>query len=287
MVNYRTIFTTELPHPYNKIGDGPEGPEVRTVADKLRPILVGRSITSFTINRIESQEHLSEMKLPNKILGVRSYGKKVIIDLEGAALIASLGMTGKFLYQRGNHSHLEFTIADSTTTFSLFFEDSRRMGDVTYVTPETFSSYFNTIGPCLLTAALGTHITSEAWLAIFTGPKFRTRHIADVLVDQKFVSGIGWYLMTEILYYSGISPNRAAPTITKDEWEKMRVNAHKVIALSYAYGGFTIESFIAPDGSLGAYPAACYGRSFDQSGLPVRKEKHGNRTYHIVDAIQH
>ena len=58
-------------------------------------------------------------------------------------------------------------------------------------------------------------------------------------------------------------------------------------ALSYAYGGHTIESFISPDGQLGAYPAAVYARQMDNLGNVIERKKLSNgRTAHFVSAIQ-
>lgn len=82
-------------------------------------------------------------------------------------------------------------------------------------------------------------------------------------------------------------PERKVETITHNEWDRIRVASHQVLALSYSYGGFTIESFISPDGAYGMYPAAVYGKSHDPQGNPVvtSKGKKG-QTLHWIPAIQ-
>jgi formamidopyrimidine-DNA glycosylase len=274
----------------------PEGPEVATVADCLRPYLTGRIIIRYALGERAKAYKFDQLSTPCTITGVRSYGKKVIFDLNtGYHIITSLGMSGRLTFTPGNHTHIRFDIGVTEkvgvlsvvkSTFSIYFDDQRYMGNIEVVRPEDSSAYFNALGPDLLQAARvdATWITQDQWHKIFKG---RRRAMCDVLTMQELVSGIGWYLMTDILYYSGIHPERRSDTLTKDEWELIRVNAHKVIRLSYAYGGFTIESFISPDGKLGNYPAAIYGKQKDSVGHTiVHKKISASRSIHYVEEIQ-
>ena len=277
----------------------PEGPEVRTVADKLRPCLVNRVITGAYKGDRAKTVGFDNLKCPATIIGVRSYGKKVIIDLNtGHMIIVSLGMSGRLQYTAGNHSHIRFDISDCQingsfkvmkSASSLYFDDSRYMGGVDIIPNAGIPLYFKDIGLDLLQLAIDekTWIPLGTWLGIFGQKKLMKRAICDVLIDQSLVAGIGFYLQTEILYYSGIRPERTAESLTQEDWDRIRINAHKVINLSYAYGGFTIESFISPDDSYGMYPARIYGKTHDSLGNPVIDKKWGGRTLHFVLAIQH
>lgn len=124
------------------------------------------------------------------------------------------------------------------------------------------------------------------WLLIFGQKKLKKRAICDVLVDQSLVSGIGWYLQTEILYYSGIHPERTIESLSSDEWERIRICSHKIIKLAYSCGGFTIKNFISPDGQVGKYPAQIYGKKHDSSGRQIINKKWHGRTRHFVPVIQ-
>lgn len=275
----------------------PESPEARTVADKLRPYLVSRIITNVYTGERAKTLGFHNLKCPATIIGVRSYGKKVLIDLDsGHMMITSLGMGGRFQTNRGDHSHIRFDISQIEIkglfriikpSFSLFFDDSRYMGGIDIISNTEIPIYFKDLGPDLLQLALNetTWISLDNWMRIFmNGSK---RMICDVLTDQSLVAGIGWYLMTDILYYSGIHPERRANTLTADDWDRTRINSHKVISLSYSYGGFTIRDFISPDGSPGLYPAAIYGKIKDPLGNPIidKKLKNG-RTIHFVQSVQ-
>ena len=278
----------------------PEGPEARIVADKLRPYLVGRSITSFYKGDRAKTLGFHNLKCPAGIIWVRSYGKKVILDLDTShMIIISLGMAGRLQYTAGNHSHVRFDISDCTINgpfkimkpaLSLYFDDSRYMGSVDVIPNSGVPLYFKDLGPDLLEAALyeTTWIPFDKWKAIFTQKKLQKRLICNVLLDQSLVAGIGNYLRAEILYYAAIHPERLVESITQDEWERLRLSAHKVILLAYSYRGFTIESFISPDGEYGVYPAAVYGKPYDPSGNPVLCQDvkgHGQKI-HWVPAIQ-
>lgn len=277
----------------------PESPESRTVADKLRPYLVSRSITSFCTGERAKIVGFHNLKCPASIISVRSYGKKVIIDLAtGHMIIVSLGMSGRLQYDSGNHSHVRFDISDCEVkgafkimkpAFSLYFDDSRYMGGVDIIPNEGIPLYFKDFGPDLLQHALDekTWIPLDKWMSIFGQKRLQKWCVCDVLMEQSLIAGIGNYLRSEILYYAGVHPYRIVLSLTAEEWDRIRICSHKIVLLSYSYGGFTIESFISPDGARGMYPAAVYGRTHDPYGNPVvtSKGKDG-RTSHWVPAIQ-
>ena len=281
----------------------PEGPEARTIADKLRPYIRNKVIYNTFKDERSKTLGWDNLKCPAMIIEVRSHAKKVIIDLDtGHMIIASLGMSGRFQYNQGNHSHIRLDICEhrfegpfhiiyhENPVCSLWFDDTRYMGSIDIIPNISVSLYFRDMGPDLLQAALDekTWISLETWISIFTQKKLLKRAICDVIMDQSLIGGIGWYLQTEILYYAGVHPERLIESITTEEWDRIRISAHKVILLSYSYGGFTIESFISPDGSLGLYPAAVYGKKHDPTGNEIISEKLTNgRTSHWVPAIQH
>jgi formamidopyrimidine-DNA glycosylase len=282
MIVVSSSFTIDYPHPYNKIGDGPEGPEVRTVADKLRPVITGHNIIS--VYKGPRAEFIGDHNIvcPMRIIHVRSHGKKLIIDLPGHMMVISLGMTGRLQYTEGHHSHVAFTLDTGTR---LYFDDYRYMGSVDVIPHHAVAFYFGDLGPDLLQLALddNTWIPLPHWLSIFKKPSRKI--IYKVLKDQTLVAGIGNYLVCEILYYARISPLRTVASLNDSEWDQIRISAHAVIRLSYAYNGLTIESFISPDGTLGTYPRVVYGQERDPYGNMVEKISF-DQTAHWVPVLQ-
>ena len=278
----------------------PEGPEIRTSSDQLKLTLVNKVITGYyKDDKAKTVGFDINLKCPATIISVRSYGKKLIFDLDsGHMIITSFKMTGLYQYVAGNHSHVRFDLAEYEIrgsfkilkpTFSLYYDDVRNMGDVDVIPNNGANIYFRDQGPDLLYHALDekTWISLEVWLSIYNSKNIGRRKIIDILLDQSLVCGIGLYLVTDILYYSGIHPLRLANTLGQQDWDLIRINAHKVIVLSYSYGGLTIKDFISPDGQRGMYPTVIYGKTHDPNGFEIVNEKmSGGRTAHYVREIQ-
>ena len=262
----------------------PEGPEVRTIADKLSAQLVGKLIIAVWISptlAINVGGDLQQL-VNSAVTMVASYGKKLLIHVaNGTSLVASLGMTGRFLYQQSTHSQIALQFGSQSW---VFFEDTRHFGGIDVCPTQHLPSLLANMGPDLLAAALTTEISLEVWMSRF--PLNSARKIFDVIKDQGTVSGIGNYLASEILYYSVIHPLRLTKSLTLSEWEVLRQVSHQVIRLSYNYGGFTLESFISPDGALGTYPAAVYGKQTDSQGNLIVKQKVGRQSAYFVPAVQ-
>jgi DNA-formamidopyrimidine glycosylase len=297
----KILYLTDIPHPYNNIGDGPEGPEARVSANVLERKLLCKYITGVSVDersKINGVSLLTGGKSA-KIIKVRSYGKKIIIELDtNIVIITSLGMTGRWQYSKGNHSHTMLKIEDlqsinnefiRSNVCDLYFDDVRYMGKIDIIKFDNLNGYLGTLGPDLLQCALKqeTWIKDGEWLKIFKADRLKNRSVCQVLLDQDVIAGIGNYLKSEILYLSRVHPDRRLKDITDEEWDRIRMNSHKVIKLAYDHGGFTIESFLSPDGELGNYSAMVYGKTQDPYGNKVtRIVSRDNRTSHIVEVLQ-
>ena len=281
---YRNLSSVLLPHPSNNIGDGPEGPEVRTVADKLRSIILNKTLLSVNYDSKGKVENPEYWNGPSTVDSVSTHGKKLFITLNnGLVLMFSLGMTGRLQYSPGNHSNIRLDFGTCsysgilriiTESFSVYFDDSRQIGHSGLILLHDKKEKTSDLGPDILDASLTKEIPTSDWLTLFRQKKIEKWSICKALMDQKLVAGIGNYLKSEILYYSEVSPFRIVSSLSDSEIEKIRIAAHAVIKCSYQHGGFTLESFISPDGSLGVYPAAVYGRSSDPVGREIVKIVH-------------
>jgi DNA-formamidopyrimidine glycosylase len=270
----------------------PEGPEVRTVADKLRPILLSNILLNVSLGSRARIKGFDNLKLPSKILSVQSYGKKILLEVQNCIIIISLGMVGRLQYVSGNHSHIIFHMQCDDKVFNLYYDDYRYMGNINIIPFIEINSYFKKLGPDLLAHSLNTWIDTKTWLHIFKIRRNQNKQIYNILLDQSLVAGIGLYLLTEILYYSGISPKRLGKDVVDEEWETLRTTSHKIILISYSYGGCTIKDFISPDGKIGTFPVVVYGKkSFDPLGNQIIHEKVSKtknaRTIHWVPNIQY
>lgn len=268
----------------------PEGPEIRITAEELCQKLTGRKILFYNIKEEFFKrtsgftQHFRECTVET----VRSYGKKVIFQFDNNTLmIASLGMTGRFQYKEEKHCHITFSLEDES---KFYFNDPRRFGGLDVIPADQEAKYLSDLGPDILQHALDDNwISNEKWTELYK-PKLMRRKIFDILLDQSIIAGLGLYLVTDLLYHAGVHPLRLGNTITTEELDLIRIHAHKVVLSSYQQKGLTISDFISPDGSLGKYQAAIYGKYKDPNGHKIIHQKASNakgaRTVHFVLEIQ-
>lgn len=195
-------------------------------------------------------------------------------------IVVSLGLQGRLNFTSGN-IYFDIGIVETKGSFNImrktykFYFYSGHCGKIVATPTDNLEKFLFPIGPDVLQAALSetTWITSNDWNIIFTQKKIAKWCICKALMDQQLVAGIGNYLKSEILYYSGILPQRLMNTLTKEEMERIRVVAHKIILLSYVMG------------SNGGYNKVVYNKEFDTYGNKVvsGKTSDGRTSYWVTE----
>lgn len=119
--------------------------------------------------------------------------------------------------------------------------------------------------------------------------KHPNKTLAEVLMNQSVISGVGNYVKAEALYLAELSPNRTVSNLKMVEMERLRKQIVNVMNAPYKTGGATFNTYHNPDGSKGEAQRrfAVYGNKVDPLGNPViREETRDGRTTHWVPAIQ-
>jgi len=243
--------------------------------------LIGKTLLSF-----EHQHNLfnhDKLICPIKITDISTHGKRIIIKLENDLMfIISLGMTGKFTTGKDKHCHVTFEFENLT----IYYHDVRKLGKIDVVNVNQLPKYFTLLGVNLINH-LENWITLDEWLKIFNSKVMKTRRIYDILMDQKYISGLGNYLTLDSLYLAGIDPLRCGNTITKNELDSLRIAVHEIINLSARLQGYTFSDFQRLDGKRGGYRPLCYGRKTDDVGFKVIRYKiNKNRSVYYVEEVQ-
>jgi formamidopyrimidine-DNA glycosylase len=264
----------------------PEGPEVKITTDYLHEKLRGSTLLEVKV--IGGKFHktppagLDKVKFPLTFESVGCKGKMLIFTFRDTTLriFAGLGMTGQFLFRPAPHSALEFRIDFSGTLASMYFVDMRRFGNVSFSTRDLSSE----LAPSILGG-----ITEEEFFTRASALRTK-RDVVSVLMDQKAVcSGIGNYLLAEILYAAEIDPFREFKNLSELEWELIRIAAVQIATRSYRFQGVTVSDFVAPDETEGKFQSQLqvYGRKLTPKGEKVVAEKgsHG-RTIWWVPSVQ-
>jgi formamidopyrimidine-DNA glycosylase len=271
----------------------PEGPEVKITTDFLSNF-IGKTFSNILIlsGRYLKKDivGLDKVFLPAKIKEVNCKGKFIYFTLTSKVndtcekyfyLFSTLGMTGMWSKKETKHSRFSICFDDDT---KLFYNDIRNFGTLKFVhSKKELDKKLKSLGPDILKEEIDCTGFKNRFL------KKPNKTIAECLMNQSVISGVGNYLKAEILYASKVSPNRLVKDVTNDEWHDLYFNTHVQAARSYKLGGATIATYRQPNGDKGLYNRrfAVYNEKSDPLGNEVIKETTADkRTTHWVPAIQ-
>lgn len=223
----------------------PESPEVQLMAEELNFYL-------SEVSLIDISGHFLNIQLPLKFKGVRCHGKLLIFDFHDTEIkmYAGLGLTGKFIFESNPHCTLEFHL-ESPPEFPkiMFFSDMRRFGNVSFSTEDQTLR----LAPCILENSVPPISQSLFYTRAKALQSRTSRDVVSVLMDQTsktgVCSGIGNYLLSEILYHSGINPFRKFSTLNQEEIFRIHREALRISKESYEHGGMD-EFFVRKTGGL-------------------------------------
>ena len=233
----------------------PELPEVETIVRGLRNHLIG-----FTINSIDLQRKDLRFPIPKslnkslngkKIIDIVRRGKYIIINNEDKqTILLHLGMTGRIKIRPINtkkvkHDHI---IIKLNSNQEIVFNDSRRFGMVDYIDKIDYRNHkwIKFLGP----EPLGS-LFSDNYITTYLSKS--KSPIKNVLLNQKFVAGIGNIYACEALYLAGISPNRIANSISRNRSKKLALAIKQVLNKAIELGGCSIKDYVQASGEIGYF----------------------------------
>ena len=276
----------------------PELPEVEVVKRSLEKTIINLTITNIKINNINLRYKVKKDEIRQtlglKILNIKRRSKYLIFLFnEDLAMIVHLGMTGKFLIDKNKikhktsfyyniqenqhkHNHVIFTFKNS---LKLIYNDVRRFGFIKIEKKTKFKKNFHLkmLGPEPLHKLFNFRYFKNYI-------KKKNKSVKDLLMDQKFVSGLGNIYVNEILYYSNIMPDRKICKINDLEIKKIIKNTKKILRKAIALGGSSIKDFFNSSGKIGSFQQhfSVYGRndqecSNSDCNVKIKKISQSNR----------
>jgi formamidopyrimidine-DNA glycosylase len=139
------------------------------------------------------------------------------------------------------------------------------------------------VGPDLLSE----EISFPEYKNIITQKRISKKEICKFLLDQKYFSGIGNWILSEIMYECGIAPSRTLGSLSEKDILNLYTVSVKILKDAYAVNGLTITNYINPDGELGTYNVKVYMKDVDPEGNEiVRSTFSDKRTVHWVPSKQ-
>lgn len=265
----------------------PEGPEVKIVTESLSQYISGRTVVAIEILSGRYQRHgppegldVLQKELPATFDSVSCKGKFIYAQLGGWFMWNTLGMTGGWSQSPKKHSRVKFTFQDGSC---VHFNDPRNFGTLKFCSDiKGLQQKLKSLGPDML----AEDVSDEAFSAAISS---RRGTIAEAVMDQSVISGVGNYLKSESLYFSGISPHRICSTLSPQELSRLNATIKSVIRASYQTGGATIYTFQNFEGEKGEYTRrfAVYNQVKDPQGLEVTREvTNDGRTTFWVKGVQ-
>lgn len=256
----------------------PELPEVEAAAQRLRNVLVGRSIGQVTVWHPAVRRTLPAAA-QRALTGVRverieRRGKIQLLHLEdGAVLEVHFRMTGDWDIGRADdpspaHERARFLTHDGVR---ISFVDSRALGVIRRHAPGHFRP--PSLGPEPLTDAFTVDVFADAL-------RRRTAPIKQVLLDQQVVAGVGNIYASEALWVARLHPETPARDLTRARLTALRDAIRAVLAAAPSaryYGAADATTDVEPVWQV--YDRE--GESCGRCGRAIVRSVHGARSsYH-------
>jgi formamidopyrimidine-DNA glycosylase len=203
----------------------PELPEVETIRRQLQGQIVGKKLEG------------------RKITGVRRRAKLLIIDFaDGGSLVFHLKLTGQLIFngQPSRHTRKVFNFDDGSR---LIFNDMRKFG--WWKELKETKTLEDKFGPEALDVKFKTF-----WELLRRRPKAK---IKSLLMDQKFIAGIGNIYSDEILFAAKVRPMRPAGTLSEKEAKNIFINIRKILKKAIKYHGSSVENYLDARGKKGTF----------------------------------
>lgn len=253
----------------------PELPEVETIVRSLAPRLAGRRIVAA---RFPAPLVLRGKPAPDvvgrTILGLRRHGKFILMETDAGVLTIHLGMTGKLLLdtKAGPHTRGELLFEDG----NLLYDDIRMFGRLEWNAPEP------QLGPDPLA------ISEEEFTA-----RLRERRglVKPLLLNQKFLRGVGNIYADEALFRAGIRPRAAVERLGPKRARSLFRALVEVLSSAIEHRGSSISDYVDGDGARGGFQLLhrVYGKEGEpcmSCGTPIRRIVVAQRGTHYCPHCQ-
>ena len=247
----------------------PELPEVETTLRGISPHIENQRVSKVIIRQPKLRwpipAELPQLIEQQTLNSLSRRAKYLLLHFDTGTLLIHLGMSGSLRIipsgtAAAKHDHFELQF---THQKSIRLTDPRRFGAVLWLGKTPYQH------PLL--CKLGPEPLSDDFTGQYLYEKSRHKKVSikQFIMNQAIVTGVGNIYCTEVLYYAGISPVRAAGNISLKRYQTLVTQIKKTLSLAIAQGGTTLRDFVGSDGKPGYFKQelSAYGRS----GLPCKQ----------------
>ena len=246
----------------------PELPEVEVVKKSLENKLKNLTIKKVVINNNKLRYKINKIQFykikEKKIISIKRRSKYLLINLnQDLTILAHLGMTGKFfIIKRNNkkqktsfyysiknneskHDHLVFYLSKG---FKLIYNDVRKFGFLKILKTKNalISRHLKFLGPEPLSKKFNLNYVIKYVIN-------KKLTIKNLLMNQKFVSGLGNIYCNEILFLCRLNPHKIVKSINKKDLVNIVRFTKKILKVSIMQGGSSIKNFANTEGKNGNF----------------------------------
>ena len=260
----------------------PELPEVEVVKRSLVNKIQNSIIKAVKINDGRLRYRVDKNKI-KKIIGLRikkiSRRSKFLLFFfnNETVMLVHLGMTGKFFFinQKNTKYKTSFyydinedkdkkhdrVIFDLSKNRKLIYNDVRKFGFIKFDQKKNVDQnlHLKNLGPEPLEKNFNFSYFKQYIIN-------KNRTIKDILMDQKFISGLGNIYVNETLFYSGIKPTKKVKNLSESEIRKIIKFTKKILSKAITLGGSSIKNFSSDNGKKGSFQQyfSIYGKKGDK-----------------------
>ena len=245
----------------------PELPEVEIVKKSLIKKIKSRKIKQVIVRnnklRFKLKKNFKNKLEGNKIRNISRIAKYIVLELSNKSYcVFHLGMSGTIhlIYKKKlnnftnvsfynspflpkKHNHLEF-IFDN---IKMIYNDPRRFGFFLILKDSNnLKKYFSKLGPEPLDENFNKNYVKKYL-------KKKIKNIKNILLDQKFVCGLGNIYANEILFYSKLNPLKMGYKLKNKEIKNLILFSKRIITKAINKGGSSIKNFTSTSGKKGYF----------------------------------
>ncbi len=277
----------------------PELPEVEVLRRDLDKEVVGKKSKTVevtgarSVRRHKNKKEFIELLEGRKIVGVQRRGKYLVFRLDGPeALIVHLGMSGQLLRAKSarekapKHTHVVFTFTQGGL---LRFVDPRTFGEMFVTKYDDIDQQVDEL------AHLGLDPLETAMSWDYFGRLLADKHarLKPLLMDQKFMAGIGNVYSDEILFEAGLRWDRMSDSLSQQEIRRLYRAISEILQEAVKHRGSSLadEQYVDLFGQPGAYQL--HHQVYDREGQacprcrrPVHRARFANRSTFYCEACQ-
>jgi len=269
----------------------PELPEVETIKSQLNRRIKGKRIKNVKVRLPKLVKYplkkFKDLVRGVKIISISRRAKLLIIKLSNDyCLIIHLKLSGQLIFngQISKHTHLIYYFTDKGR---LLHNDLRQFGFVKVVPQDELADFFTKqgFGPEPLLKKFTLEVFKQRLL------KRKKTKIKLLLMDQKFIAGIGNIYADEILFFAGVSPLRKTEMLKSLEIKKIFEGIKKILPEAIRKHGTSSRDYFDAYGKRGNYVPLI--KVYQRENKPcfscktkIKRIKMANRSAHFCPKCQ-